>query len=67
MATSVVVLCRIQSGLHPWRDRNKSRGPLLHRTSSSDRKATAMNRMHRKDLEACGISVIPFGSIPSQM
>ena len=30
------------------------RGPLLQETSSSDRKATATNRMHSNDLEACG-------------
>ena len=29
-------------------------GPLLQETSSSDRKATATNRMHSSDLEACG-------------
>ena len=29
-------------------------GPLLQRTSSSDRKATATNRMHSSDLEAFG-------------
>ena len=29
-------------------------GPLLKETSSSDRKATATNRMHSNDLEACG-------------
>ena len=29
-------------------------GPLLQRTSASDRKATATNRMHSSDLEACG-------------
>ena len=29
-------------------------GPLLQETSSSDRKATATNRMHSNDLEACG-------------
>ena len=40
------------------------RGPLLQRTSSSDRKATAINRMQSNDLEACGWSVIIFGSIP---
>ena len=28
-------------------------GPLLQETSSSDRKATATNRMHSNDLEAC--------------
>ena len=27
---------------------------LLQQTSSSDRKATATNRMHSNDLEACG-------------
>ena len=31
------------------------RGPLLQRTSSSDWKATATNRMHSNDLEACGM------------
>ena len=29
-------------------------GPFLQETSSSDRKATATNRMHSSDLEACG-------------
>ena len=29
-------------------------GPLFQETSSSDRKATATNRMHSNDLEACG-------------
>ena len=29
-------------------------GPLLQESSSSDRKATAINRMHSNDLEACG-------------
>ena len=29
-------------------------GPLLHETSSSDRKATATNQMQSNDLEACG-------------
>ena len=28
-------------------------GPLLQETSSSDQKATATNRMHSNDLEAC--------------
>ena len=36
------------------RGQNRSRGPLLQETSSSDRKATATNRMHSSDLEACG-------------
>ena len=30
-------------------------GPLIQRTSSSDWKATATNRMHSNDLEACGM------------
>ena len=29
-------------------------GPLLQETSSSDRKATAINQIHSNDLEACG-------------
>ena len=32
---------------------NRSRGPLLKKTSSSDWKATATNWMHSNDLEAC--------------
>ena len=39
-------------------------GPLLQRTSSSDRKATATNRMHSSNLEAFGRSVVIFGFIP---
>ena len=39
-------------------------GPLLQETSFSDWKATATNRMHSNDLEACGRSVVIFGSIP---
>ena len=36
------------------RDQNRSGDPLLQETSSLDRKATATNRMHSSDLEACG-------------
>ena len=39
------------------------RGPLLQETSSSDRKATATNRMHSNDLEACGKKCCYF-SVP---
>ena len=35
-------------------------GPLLERTSSSDWKATATNRMHYNDLEACGMKCCSF-------
>ena len=35
-------------------------GPLLQRTSSSDRKATATNRMHSNALEACGMKYCYF-------
>ena len=42
------------------------RGPLLQETSSSDRKATATNRMHSNDIEACGkkllLFLVPFWS-----
>ena len=38
-------------------------GPLLQETSSSDRKATATNRMDSNDLEACGKKFVIFGSI----
>ena len=39
-------------------------GPLLQRTSSSDWKATATNRMHSNDLDACGMKCCYFGSFP---
>ena len=35
-------------------------GPLLQRTSSSDLKATATNRIHSNDLEACGMKCCYF-------
>ena len=38
----------------PGRGKNRPWGPLLQRTSSSDQKATATNRMHSNNLEACG-------------
>ena len=44
--------------------RIKGRGTFLKKTSFSDRKATATNRMYSNDLEACGRSVVIFGSIP---
>ena len=37
-----------------------SRGPLLQKTSFSDRKATATNRMYSNDLEACGMKCCYF-------
>ena len=41
-------------------------GPLLQETFSSDQKATATNRMHSNDLEACGKKrcyfLVPFRS-----
>ena len=42
-------------------------GPLLQRTSSWDQKATAANRMHSNDLQACGMKcgyLSLVGSIP---
>ena len=49
----------------PRAGQNRSRGggPLLQRTSSSDRKATATNRMHSSDLEAFGKKCSYFGFI----
>ena len=38
----------------PYRAKLGHGGPLLQETSSSDRKATATNRMHSNDPEACG-------------
>ena len=37
-----------------------NRGPLLERTSSSDWKTIATNRMHNNDLEACGMKCCSF-------
>ena len=45
---------QIRQGADPGRGKNMSRGPLLQETSSSDRKATATNRMHSSDLDTCG-------------
>ena len=39
-------------------------GPLLQETSSSDQKATATNRMHSNDLEACGKKCCFFFLVP---
>ena len=46
---------RIQSGA-----KIGHRGPLLHQTSSSDQTATATNRMHSNDLEACWMKCCYF-------
>ena len=43
---------------------NRSWGPILQRTSSSDQKATATNQMHSNAVGACGKSVVIFSSIP---
>ena len=45
---------QIRSGADPGRGKIGHWGPLLQRTSSSDRKATATNRMHISGLEAFG-------------
>ena len=39
--------------IHPGRGK-KGQGAPSSKTSSSDRKTTATNRMHNNDLEACG-------------
>ena len=39
-------------------NRSPGGGPLLQKTSSSDLKATATNRIHSSDLEACVIMVM---------
>ena len=54
--TSVDVFGQICVGADPGQGQNRSRGgPLLQRTSASDWKASATNRMHSNDLEACGM------------
>ena len=53
---------QIRPGTDPGQAKKGHGGPLLQETSSSDRKATATNRMHSSDLETCG-SVVIFGSI----
>ena len=45
---------QIRQGADPGKGKNRSRGPLLQETSSSDRKATVTNQMDSNDLEACG-------------
>ena len=43
---------QIRPGADPGWGKNRSRGSFLQETSSSDRKATAKNKMHSRDLEA---------------
>ena len=47
-------------GADPGQGKNRSGGPLLQWTSSSDLKATATNRIHSNDLEACGMKCCYF-------
>ena len=58
--TSFVVFGQIHSGADLEWGKNRSWGPLLHRSSLSDWKATATNRMHSNDLEACGMKCCNF-------
>ena len=54
---------QICPGADPGRRQNRSQGgggPLLQQTSSSDRKATATNRMHSNDLDPCGMKCCYF-------
>ena len=57
---------QIRPGADPGRGKNRSWGPLLQETSSSDQKATATNRVHSSDLETCGKKccyfLVPFRS-----
>ena len=50
----LVFFGQIRPGADPGQDQNRSWGPLLQETSSSDRKATATNQVESNDLEACG-------------
>ena len=54
VTVQVLFFCQIRPGADPGRGQNRSRGPLLQETSSSDRKATATNQMDSNDLRACG-------------
>ena len=49
------VLAIFAQGVDPGRGKigHQGEGPLLQKTSSSDLKATATNRIHSNDLEAC--------------
>ena len=47
---------QIRPGADPgWGQSRSHGGPLLQRTSASDWKPIATNRMHSNDLEACGM------------
>ena len=52
--TSVVVFRPDPPGRIQCGAKIRHGGPLLQESSSSDRKATAINRIHSNDLEACG-------------
>ena len=43
----------LRGGSRTGQKKKKVTGPLLKKTSSSDRMATATNRMYSYDLEAC--------------
>ena len=47
-------------GVDPGWGKNRSRGSPSLQCTSSDRKATATNRMHSNDLEACGKKCLYF-------
>ena len=49
--TIVIIFGQIRPGVDPGRAENRSRGPLLQETSSSDQKATTTNRFHGQGSE----------------
>ena len=56
----LVFFGQIHTGVIPGRDQNRSGGPFLQRTSSSDCKATVTNQMYSNDQEACRKEVLLF-------
>ena len=53
---------QIRQEAYPGRGKIGQGGPLPQETSSSDRKATATNRMHGNNLETCGKKCCNFWS-----
>ena len=49
----MLIFSQICQGVDPGRAKIGHGVPLLQETSSKDRKATATNRIHSNDIEAC--------------
>ena len=56
----LLFFCQIRAGADPGRGKNRSEGVPFFNNFFSDRKATATNRMHSNDLDACAMKYCYF-------